>query len=758
MSEYDFSALNDKEFEALVADLLSEEWGVHVERFKPGKDGGVDGRFYSPNGGECVVQCKHWAASGLAALQRHLEGTEAAKVKRLKPERYVLATSVPLSRRNKSVIRGYFSDHVQSDSDVLGQEDINALLARHSKVERRHFKLWLSSTTVLEEILHAAIVGRSRSELEEIRAESATFVTTRDHARAMNHLGEHRILVLTGEPGIGKTTLARQLILEHVLDGFQFVMLEGDVSEAEGVFREGEKQVFYMDDFLGRTYLAALQTSQDSHITAFIKRVSRDPKKRFVLTSRTNILNQGAVLSDLLASATIAKNTYELRIGELSEIEKAHILYNHLWHSQLGASYIREIYLDKRYHDIIGHDNFNPRLVAFIVDRDKASGVEPSEYWSHVTRTLDNPKDVWEHFFTSQMSHDCRDLVALVVLNGTSIGEDALRDAFFALPSKRTPNTSLVQHEFGIAIRHSVGSVLNRTMMTRQRVSYSLFNPSVADYMLGHLATAKLWEYYALCLRTNGALSELSQLRSQPFFGEAVYRSVLGAIAARERGDGCQMDSYGLKVAQMLAADDTLRTEHAALIVRWISADGAAAAEGMLGEFLRLLLAVGEMVAPERYREVLILATEEMYDATWTMDSAETVSDLFGEFRRLDLDDAEAAFREQVLDEWQNYSSELVDEEGWLVDYYDPAREDEAEQELWELMGQRLSEFGIRGNPAIAHVCSGVDVPTVIDRNIERSCDYEPEFDSRRDVEAPLVDSSEAIDDLFGTDAMPGAQ
>ena len=38
---YDFSQLNDKEFEILVNDLLSVHFGTKIERFKSGKDKGV---------------------------------------------------------------------------------------------------------------------------------------------------------------------------------------------------------------------------------------------------------------------------------------------------------------------------------------------------------------------------------------------------------------------------------------------------------------------------------------------------------------------------------------------------------------------------------------------------------------------------------------------------------------------------------------------------------------------------------------------
>lgn len=60
MIDYDFYTLNDKEFENLSIDLISKDKGKRFERFKVGKDGGTDGRFYHDNGSQEIIQCKHY--------------------------------------------------------------------------------------------------------------------------------------------------------------------------------------------------------------------------------------------------------------------------------------------------------------------------------------------------------------------------------------------------------------------------------------------------------------------------------------------------------------------------------------------------------------------------------------------------------------------------------------------------------------------------------------------------------------------------
>src|SRR5256885_12198435 len=117
MASYDFTTLSPIDFEILVRDLLQREFGFTLESFKPGKDQGIDLRRFIAPRGALIVQCKHYAVSGLNALLRDLERDEALKVKKLKPVRYVLATSVALSPANKETIRKIFEPYCQNAGD-----------------------------------------------------------------------------------------------------------------------------------------------------------------------------------------------------------------------------------------------------------------------------------------------------------------------------------------------------------------------------------------------------------------------------------------------------------------------------------------------------------------------------------------------------------------------------------------------------------------------------------------------------------------
>lgn len=238
MSNYDFTSLNDKEFEILITDLLSLVHGKRFERFKAGKDGGIDGRYFTASNRQVIFQCKHWAKSGLRALLRSLKETEYAKVVQLKPVRYIIATSLSLSAADKAKIKKIFEPFILTETDIFGSEDINDLLRLHKQVEKAHFKLWLHSTEVLATIANAAILGRSAFTLSEIRDKNSRYVQTSNHILAKAKAQSHGVLLITGEPGIGKTTLAEQLCLEYVVDGYQLCVAARKIEELEDLFQK----------------------------------------------------------------------------------------------------------------------------------------------------------------------------------------------------------------------------------------------------------------------------------------------------------------------------------------------------------------------------------------------------------------------------------------------------------------------------------------------------------------------------------------
>lgn len=531
MNDYDFSALNDKEFENISIELISINRSNQFERFKVGKDGGVDGRFYRNDDKEEIVQCKHYLKTGYKGLISSLKN-EKDKVIKLNPEKYIVATSLPLSRVNKVEIKKIFEPYIKSVNDIYGQENLNDILNKNPDIEEHHYKLWISSTTVLRRIFNNAIKGRSEFLLEDIKEKIKLYVITDNHNKAIEKLNDSHTIIIAGEPGIGKTTLAEHIALTYIEKGFEFCVIENSLNEAEVIFESDKKQIFYFDDFLGSNYLEALKSHTSSQIMNFIKRVKKDKNKRFILTSRTNIFNQSLILSDTFKSKKLESSEFIIKVDSLKDIDKAMILYNHMWHSELDKNYIDELYKDKRYKDIIKHKNFNPRIIEFITDIDRLKTISVDNYWTYLIEKLDNPVDIWKNTFDEQSDSFMRNLIILTVLNGNKIDEKNLKISYTSLNDLiKVQNNSHSSKEFESIIEKVVKYFLTRTEAYNKTIEYALFNPSIADFIIERYKdnSNKLIECF-LSLYTIQSLKALRNFSYNKTITQEIYQKVLLAL------------------------------------------------------------------------------------------------------------------------------------------------------------------------------------------------------------------------------------
>ena len=120
MADYDFRSLSSYDFALLARDLLQADLGVRLESFSAGPDSGIDFRSRRQTN-NLIVQCKHYADSGFAALISVLRRKERQKIDALAPTRYILATSVSLTPNRKDELKEILGPHCLEPSDVNGR-------------------------------------------------------------------------------------------------------------------------------------------------------------------------------------------------------------------------------------------------------------------------------------------------------------------------------------------------------------------------------------------------------------------------------------------------------------------------------------------------------------------------------------------------------------------------------------------------------------------------------------------------------------
>jgi adenylate kinase family enzyme len=511
MKKYTFEELTDIEFQELINDLLEKKFGWVIERFKPGKDGGIDGRFLSAKG-IGVIQTKHYRGSGLSQLLKKIRIEECKKAKALNPNRYILATSLNLNPEDKNKIIQAFSGIPLSTNDIFGNDEVNAMLREFPDVHKTYYKLWSDSADSLNLFLHPEINTRENALKNRLKKINFLFVETEDFKPALDLLNSTHVVVISGEPGIGKTTLAEYLCQVHMKEGYRIDVIEGDITQYPINLSDPEKKVLlYFDDFLGANYFAAISGNHDSSIVRLIDQVRNEPNKRFILTSRANIINKAEIFSQSFRSFGLTKRQYVLKINRYSRITKARILYNHLWHSDLDGSKKKEITHDNFFIKVIDHRNFNPRLIAFSLTSDgQKDGSLSKSLYEH----LEKPEQIWDHCYTVQLDEQARIIVKLCVASGGTVDENTLSKAYEkGLIEYRFVPTSNQPTDFEYTLRLVCNSLLIKNL-TEDKVTYSHFNPSVSDYVIGKINTFT---------EARRLISSLDSVRVVMFFNDLVH-------------------------------------------------------------------------------------------------------------------------------------------------------------------------------------------------------------------------------------------
>lgn len=503
MPDYDFRSLSPIDFENFARDLLNADLGARFVSFAVGPDGGVDLRDTSSNR-VVVAQCKHRPDAKKGILVASAQA-EAGRWKNKKLDEYYFVVSAAMSPDAENAVHTALAPLPVTSESVWHQGSLNAALGRQSQVEKDHFKLWLSSTTVLDRIVDAAQWKRSEELLQRVTERVKLYVHTPAYAQALDILKQESVVIISGAPGVGKSTLAEMILLSLWHQGWTVVNIASDVDDAWRQFSSGEENVvFFYDDFLGQTSVAEMQKNEASGILLLMDRIRKSQgNKLLILTSREQILGQVQSGDDDRARR-IAKDRSKFRI-ELKAIDRsarAQMLFNHL-HFGFEDKPSRQLLAhDTRYRNVVDHQGFNPRVLESVVLRQKHEDVDC--FYTELMHALNHPEDIWAGSFHQLSPTAVNILFQLVSWPTAAMPLEKMREAVSAEDPRAWTSALKVLENTWVRL----GSDAGRTragMVTR----ISLFDPSRRDYLLDLLDNPV---YFDAALNKLSSLGQLNYL------------------------------------------------------------------------------------------------------------------------------------------------------------------------------------------------------------------------------------------------------
>lgn len=480
---YDFKTLCDYDFEILSKDLLQKYLNCHLESFKKGRDGGIDLRYSrSKASRDIIIQCKHYANSSFSNLKSNLLNSELYKIEKLKPTRYIFITSLGLTPQQKDDLFTILSPYCHSTSDILGNDEVNGLLRTYSDVEKAHYKLWLTSTAVLDKIVHSAVYGRSEITIARIQEKLQLYVQNKSFFTALKILHKLNYCIISGIPGIGKSTLAEVLLITYLNMGFEVIKISQNIEEAFQVYSSGKKQIFFYDDFLGQTGLdIKLSKNEDNDILEFINYIKKNNNSKFILTTREYILNQAKATYESLARSDFDIKKCTLLLSNYTKLDKAQILYNHIYFKKLPRDYINNL-LECNVMEIVNHPNYNPRIIEIITTRLLPNN--PKDFFKKIMCNLNNPTEIWRIAFEKQISAESRNLLLLLVSLPPRSDLAIVKDIYNYYHSEKSKIylKSYSDNDF----RHALKELDGNFIMTDE-TTLNFHNPSINDFLENYI-------------------------------------------------------------------------------------------------------------------------------------------------------------------------------------------------------------------------------------------------------------------------------
>lgn len=487
---FDLSNLNDYEFEKLCKDIMQKELGKELFTFSRGVDAGVD-ICDSKKDPAIIIQAKHYTNSTYAQLKAALK-KEVQKIQKLQPQEYFVCTSQELTRRNKLEIVELFSEFMPDISYVKDKIYIDSFLEKkeNQDVVEKNYKLWLCASNVLSLINNQDVFIDCAELMIDIEDQIKLFVETQAYYDARNKLHKDNIIIIIGAPGVGKSTLSKMLLLYYANKGYKVrYVTNNNISEIKRSLNPStsEKEIVLLDDFLGQHYLN-LKDSQPDELSTLMSFVKKSNNKKLILNSRVTILNEAiqTYLNFRGIMIRYEKNKFLVDLDKMSSLEKAKILYNHLYFNDVPQKYLSEVKRDRGYLRIVNHENYNPRIIEYVTQKHNYRNVPYMDYFQYIIKKLDNPEDVWRDEFRNRLDKSDRILMnTLYSLSDTMIDSEVLEQAFNArIIREANCDTSINQYrETEIRLSDS----LIKKIDDGKSIKVAVINPSVNDYLFSEI-------------------------------------------------------------------------------------------------------------------------------------------------------------------------------------------------------------------------------------------------------------------------------
>lgn len=505
LAPYPLHLLGWNAFQDLAVSVAEVCLNRPVQTFLPTNDAGRDGAFIGrwadgESGGRSTIQCKFTSRAGHNLSLSMLED-EISKVKRLvelgEADDYIIITNHPVTGESDLAIKAAFLAAGVKQCQIFGADWINRQVRSSPKLRMLAPRLY--GLGDLHDLLDGRAYQQAQMILSAMGDDLQRIVVTDAHRQSVRAIEEHSLVLLLGAPAAGKSTIGASIAV-GAADRWQCSTIRAtSPDDLQRHLNPEGGQFFWIDDAWGSKQYQK-QTAEAWNQVFPLMHSAMRRGTRFLITSRDYIWRSAK--SDLKMSSlpVLNKSQVVIDVHQLSNGERAQILYNHL---KLGDQPQQFRTAVKPYLPALStRDDFLPETARRLGSTFFAKNLTPS---SHVlTEFFAKPRDFLKETVTG-LSAQCRAAIAVVFLNGGKVRSPVSAAELEAAANAFGVTVSAVREELD-ALN---GSVL---LMAMDELGpyWTYKHPTVSDAFSAYLAgSQELIELYLKGARAETILFEV---------------------------------------------------------------------------------------------------------------------------------------------------------------------------------------------------------------------------------------------------------
>ncbi|HEC39120.1 hypothetical protein LCGC14_0874250 [marine sediment metagenome] len=412
MDKLEFCKLGGYDFQKLVNIFLTKQMGFNIQFYGGTKDRGRDAYFKGeaklvPNeeiwSGTWIFQAKFrdFLRRGENEMRKEIINTLEDELKKIikkyeeECDIYIYFTNIDLTQNDITKMDEIAEKFEISHFQVFHFPHFELFLSQYENIKWQFPRLLDISD--LEHIYNKEINERAIAIMEEIKENMEVFANTEIFSKSIDVINEYNFVILYGPPKMGKTMIGNALCFLKIREGFEVYEINTP-SDFLKIYKQSEKQIFFCDDIFGSIVY-------DENISKlWIKDFSKiqrklDKNHLSVWTTRSLIFQETFQQTRLDEyEKVIESEKVYVNVSDLTIIEKAHILYNHLKYSKemdnIKPRLIEHLIQIK--YDIINHQNYSPeainKLCKFIIPRIDTN-IEINELQKLILEYLNKPEE-----------------------------------------------------------------------------------------------------------------------------------------------------------------------------------------------------------------------------------------------------------------------------------------------------------------------------------------------------------------------------